>query len=110
MQNTPCLYCFGLNTLCGFSRHVKSAHLLANLVFQASHVVFYLQVSSLPVIFPSFIPLASWGWFLVQSSSILGLFEFHFMCFHLFCKNPQVVRNHVNKLFAYPLIELFETR
>jgi hypothetical protein len=35
MQNTPCLYCFGLYTLGGFFRHVKSAHPRTNLVSQA---------------------------------------------------------------------------
>jgi hypothetical protein len=30
VQDTPCPHCFGLYILSGFSRHVKSVHLLVN--------------------------------------------------------------------------------
>jgi hypothetical protein len=32
VQDTPCPHCFGLYTLSGFSRHVKSVHLLVNFI------------------------------------------------------------------------------
>jgi len=59
MQNTPCPHCSGFHILGSLSGHVKSAHPLANFVSQASQAIFFLQVSSLPVIFLGSIPLAS---------------------------------------------------
>jgi hypothetical protein len=36
VRNISCVHCFDLNILYGFSKHVKSAHLLASLISQAS--------------------------------------------------------------------------
>ncbi len=91
LQDTPCLFCYGLHTLCNLLKHVKSAHPLANPVPQTNQVVFSLQVSSLPVLLLGSIPLTSWGWLRAQSSSILGLFEFRFTCPHLFRKILQAI-------------------
>jgi hypothetical protein len=63
----------------------------------------FLQVSSPPLILPSSIPLVSWGWFRAQSSSILGLFESHFTCLHLFHRIPQAIQNEVMQTFHLPL-------
>ncbi len=52
--------------------------------------------------FPSFILLVSWGWFWAQSSSILQLFEFCFLCSHLFYKKFQVIQNEVKQAFRLP--------
>ncbi len=106
MRNTPFFYCFGLYTLGGFSRHVKSVHPLVNLVCKVSQVVFFFQVSFFPMILPSFIPLTSWDWFWAQSSSILGLFEFRFMCSHLFYKILQAIQNKVKQAFCSPLDQI----
>jgi hypothetical protein len=58
------------------------------------------------MILPSFIPLTSWDWFWAQSNSILGLFEFCFMCSHLFYKIPQAIQNKVKQAFRSPLDQI----
>jgi hypothetical protein len=88
IQNTPCLHYSSLFTLGGLSRHVKSVYPPTSLISQANQVVLSLRVSSLPMFFLSVIFLASWGWFGAQSKSILGLFESHFTCLHLFHRVP----------------------
>jgi len=82
--NTPCPYCFSLYTLGGVSRHVKNAHPPANLISQVCHVVSSLWVFSLHVFLLGFILVVYWGRLQIQSSSILGLFECHFVCHRLF--------------------------
>jgi hypothetical protein len=62
MQNTPCPHCSNLYTLSSLSRYVKSAHPPASFLSQASQIVFSLQVSSFPMILPSFIPFVFRGW------------------------------------------------
>ncbi len=61
--NAPCCHCSSLYILCGLSRHVKCVHPRANLVSQVSQIALFLQVSYPLVSHPSFILLASWGWF-----------------------------------------------
>jgi hypothetical protein len=99
---TLCPHCSGLYTLGGLSRHVKSVHPHVNLVSQPNQTILFLQVSSPYVFFPGLIPLDSWGWFTVQSSSILGLFESHFVCFHFFHRIPQAIQEEVKKAFCLP--------
>jgi len=62
IQDTPCPYCFGIYTLGGLSRHVKSAHPLVSLVPYVSKVIFSLQAFSFPMFFLGSIFLAFWGW------------------------------------------------
>jgi hypothetical protein len=77
------------------SRHVKSAHPPTSSVSQVNQVVLSLQVSSLLMLLPSVIPLVFWGWLWAQSNSILGLFESHFTCPHLFPKVLQSIQDEV---------------
>jgi hypothetical protein len=58
IQDAPCSHCFGFYTLDDLSMHVKSVHLHVSLVSQAIQVASFLQVSSPPMLHPSFIPLA----------------------------------------------------
>jgi hypothetical protein len=102
-QDTPCPYYSNLYTVNNLSRHVKSVHPLASLVFQASLIVLFLQGSSPLVFFPSFIPLASWPWLQAQFSSILGLFESHFACLCLFHRVPWTIQDEIKHAFHLPL-------
>jgi hypothetical protein len=53
--------------------------------------LFYLSRCPLLCFSLGFIPFASWGCFQVQSNSILGMFEFRFVCTCLFHKIPQTI-------------------
>jgi hypothetical protein len=86
--------------------HVKNAHPPASFISQASQIVSFLQVFSLPVVILSFILLASWGSLQVQSNSILGFFEFRSVCFCLFRKIPQAIQNKVKQAFRFPFDQI----
>jgi hypothetical protein len=102
IQDTPCPHCYGLYT---FRRPLKACQecsYFCSLVSQTSKVVLSLQVSFPHEFFPSFIPLASWGWLRTQSSPILRFFESCFACTHLFHKIPQAIQDKVKQAFHLP--------
>jgi hypothetical protein len=77
--------------------------ILLALFLRLAKLFLSLKVSSLHMFFPGFIPFVSWGWLQVQSSSILGFFEFHFVCPRLFHKIPQAIQDKVKQAFHLPL-------
>jgi hypothetical protein len=106
--NIPCPHCSNLFILGGLLRHVKSVYPPTSFVSLVNKVVLSLQVSSPPMFFPSVIPLTSWGWLGAQSSSILGLFEFHFTCPHLFHRVLRTIQDEVKQAFRLPLDQIFQ--
>jgi hypothetical protein len=58
------------------------------------------------MLLPSSIPLASRGWLQAQSNSILGLFEFHFMCFCLFYRIFRAIQDEVRQVFCLPFNQI----
>jgi hypothetical protein len=56
VQDAPCPHCYGFHISNDLSKHVKSAHLHASFVSQASQAASLLQVSSFPMLPSSFIP------------------------------------------------------
>jgi len=103
IQNTPCPHRSNLFILGGLLKHVKNVYPPTSFVSQINQVILSLQVSSLPMLLPNVIPLTSWGWLGAKFSSILGLFEFHFMCPHLFHRVLLTIQDKVKQACRLPL-------
>jgi hypothetical protein len=106
--NALCLQCFILYISRDLLRHVKNAHLHANLVSQASQATLSLQMSSLFVLHPCSIPFAFWVRFGLSLISFWGCLKFVSCAFICFIRSLEPFKTKLGRFFAYPLTKLLE--